>query len=206
MSAEAFAAQTSVSRETLERLERYVALLKKWNPAINIVSRSTLDEVWTRHMLDSAQILNLAPADSQTWVDLGSGGGFPGLVVAILAKEKAPDLRVTCVESDVRKATFLRTVARETGTEVTVHAQRIETVPPQNADVLSARALAPLSRLCEFANRHLKPDGFALFPKGESHAQEVKDALENWSFQTDTYPSKTNPNAVILKLGEIRRV
>ena len=200
-----FLAQADVSRETLARLDCYAALLTKWNPAINLVAPSTLDHLWTRHFLDSAQVLEVAPAGN-TWVDIGTGGGFPGLVVAILAAELRPELRVTCIESDQRKATFLRTVARDCGIEVKVISKRIEQAEPQCADILSARALASLDKLLGFAERHLSPNGCALFPKGANHAVELQEALEKWTFQADTYASKTDPNATVLSLGDIRRV
>lgn len=199
-----FLTQVDVSRETLARLDGYAGLLTKWNPAINLVAPSTLGQLWTRHFLDSAQVLEIAP-EGRTWVDIGTGGGFPGLIVAILAAEKRPDLRVTCIESDLRKATFLRTVARETGVKADVISKRIEQVDPLGADILSARALASLAQLLSYAERHLSPNGRALFLKGANHAAEVQEALEKWTFQADTYPSKTSSEAVILSLGDIRR-
>ena len=201
-----FAPGFGVSRETLDRLTTYAALLAKWNPAINLVSRSTLSQVWERHFADSAQLLDLADNDPATWADLGSGGGFPGMVIAILAAELRPDLHVTCVESDQRKATFLRTVARDCGVAVTVVSERIETLAPLGADVVSARALAPLADLLGHAERHLAPNGIALFLKGTGYAAEVARALERWSFRLDTIPSRTVPESAILKLGDIRRV
>lgn len=195
-----------VSRETRDRLETYAELLKKWNPRINLVSASTLPDLWARHFRDSAQILSLAPRDARIWADLGAGGGFPGLVIAIIGHETRPGLEVTCVESDQRKATFLRTVLRETGVSARVVVDRIEKAPPICADVVSARALAPLGRLLDYAARHLSPDGIALFPKGAGFQKEVTDALERWSFQLDTYPSATDPDATVLKIGELRRV
>ena len=201
-----FAEAFDVSRETRERLSLYAELLTKWNPAINLVSKSTLPDLWTRHFADSAQLLEIADISMGTWADLGSGGGFPGLIVAILAAEKAPGLKVTCVESDQRKATFLRTVARETGTEVTVLSERIETLQPLGADVVSARALAPLPALIGYAERHLATQGFALFLKGTGQAKEIDLALASWSFQIDTFPSRTDSGAAILKLRSIRRV
>lgn len=202
---EAFFAAAGVSRETSERLETYAALLTKWNASINLVSKSTIPELWTRHFLDSAQLLALAP-EGLAWADLGTGGGFPGLVVAILAAERRPALRVTCVESDLRKATFLRTVVRETALHVEIVTDRIELAAPLAADILSARALAPLPVLLGYAERHLTPGGTALFPKGTNHADEVAQALATWAFRLDTYPSATDPAAAILKLGDIRRV
>ena len=195
----------NVSRETFLRLEAFAALLKKWNPVINLVAGSTLRDLWARHMLDSAQVLDLAPESARTWADLGSGGGFPGLVVAILAAERRPDLRVTLVESDQRKATFLRTVARETGISARILSERVEDIPPLNADVVSARALAPLSALLDLSARHLAPGGTVLFPKGASHAGEVTEALERWRFAVQNHPSRTDPQAVILRIGEIAR-
>ena len=199
-----FLAQVDVSRETLARLDCYAALLTKWNPAINLVAPSTLGQIWIRHFLDSAQLLEIAP-EGQVWLDIGTGGGFPGLIVAILAAEKRPDLRVTCIESDLRKATFLRTVVRETGIKAEVISKRIEQVEPLDADILSARALASLTQLLGFAERHLSPNGRALFLKGANHAAELQEALEMWSFRADTYPSKTSSEAVILSLGDIHR-
>ncbi|MBN2907314.1 MAG: 16S rRNA (guanine(527)-N(7))-methyltransferase RsmG [Rhodobacteraceae bacterium] len=196
-----------VSRETSGLLDRYAALLRKWNPAINLVARSTLEDLETRHFADSAQLFALAPAGARLWVDLGAGGGFPGLVIAILAMEKTPEMRVTLIESDQRKATFLRTVARELNLpNVTVLDDRIEDAPTQQADVLSARALAPLPQLLAYGARHLAPQGIALFPKGARYAVELDDALATWRFDVQTIPSTTDPQAVILKLGGIARV
>lgn len=204
MTPEQFLSSLDVSRETLERFQTYEKALLKWNPKINLVSKSTLEDLWERHFLDSAQVFDLAPNGTH-WADLGTGGGFPGVVVAILAAEKRPELKVTCVESDVRKATFLRTVLRETGVVGEVISERIEAIRPLEADVVSARALAPLRLLLQFAERHLKSGGVALFPKGADHEKELEEALETWSFQVDKTISQTNPEAVILKLGDIER-
>lgn len=201
-----FAGMANVSRETMARLETFALLLEKWNPKINLVAASTLADMWTRHMADSAQVFGLVREDANIWADLGTGGGFPGLVVAILADELRPDMRVICVESDQRKATFLRTVVRETGIGAEIVVGRIEEVPPIGADIISARALAALPKLLSYAQRHLRPGGEALFLKGAAHEKEVSEALESWSFRLDTYPSKTDPDATILKIGDIRRV
>ena len=195
-----------VSRETSARLERYVALLRKWNPAINLVSRATLEDAWNRHIVDSAQVFDLLPGGAAHRADLGSGGGFPGMVVAILAAEKAPDLRVTLVESDARKAAFLAAVARETGVAARIEAARIESLQPLAADVLSARALAPLPQLLGFAARHLAPGGTAIFPKGAAHEAEIAEALASWRFDLHKHPSKTDPNAVLLEIRGVSHV
>lgn len=201
----AFAEKTGVSRETLDRLDTYAQALTKWNPRINLVAPSTLGDLWTRHFLDSAGVYVLCPPNAKTWVDLGSGGGFPGAVVAILAAETCPDLHVTCIESDQRKAAFLRTVSRETGVPFTVLASRIEAAPPQQADVVSARALAPLPQLLALAAPHLAPHGICLLQKGARHADEARQALEHWRFTLETCPSGTDPDSAILKIGELRR-
>ncbi|MDE9450158.1 16S rRNA (guanine(527)-N(7))-methyltransferase RsmG [Aliiroseovarius sp. Z3] len=194
-----------VSRETMERLNIYAKLLEKWNPAINLVSPSTLSSLWTRHFLDSAQIFRLSQPKVATWCDMGTGGGFPGLIVAILAQEFDPGRNTICIESDLRKATFLRTVVRETGINADIISKRIEAVTPLGADVVSARALTSLTSLLDLADLHLKAGGTAIYLKGENYRAEVEEALEKWQFELDTYPSKTNPNAVVLEIGDLRR-
>lgn len=198
--------QLNVSRETSECLKILADLLQKWNPKINLVSKSTLENLWTRHILDSAQVYDLAPHPVQHWVDIGSGGGFPGLVIALMAAEQNSPASVTLIESDQRKCAFLRTVLRETGTSASVITKRIEQAESQHASVLSARALADLSTLFSFASQHLAPDGIALFPKGMTWQKEVEQAQESWSFDLDVITSVTEPNSVTLKVKDIRRV
>jgi 16S rRNA (guanine527-N7)-methyltransferase len=202
----AFSAEVDVSRETLDRLIAYHDLLHKWGARINLVARGTLDDAWTRHFLDSAQLLGLAPPDARLWCDLGSGAGFPGLVIAIIAAETRPALRVRLIESDQRKSEFLRTALRTTGISADVVAERIESAAPCGADVLSARALAPLPDLLVMAERHLAPGGICLFPKGARHADEVATALETFNLDCEECPSKTGADSVILKIGGIGRV
>ena len=197
---------TDVSRETMERLEIYEGLLKKWNPKINLVSKATIDDLWKRHFVDSAQIFSLAPEGFRSWVDIGSGGGFPGLVCAIMGAEKAPDAKFTLIESDARKCVFLRTVAREVGIAPTVVTDRIEHAPPAQADVMSARALADLKALLGFSERHLQKTGTALFPKGVSWEKEVQEARKSWFFDCEAITSETESGAVILRIGGISRV
>ncbi|TDE37003.1 16S rRNA (guanine(527)-N(7))-methyltransferase RsmG [Antarcticimicrobium sediminis] len=197
-------ANLDVSRETMDRLNRFVAVLEKWNPRINLVSRNSISEVWTRHIADSLQVFRCTTPIGH-WVDLGSGGGFPGLVIAILAQEMAPDLRVTLVESDQRKSAFLRTAAREAGVRCTVITERIETLEPQEADILSARALADLETLMDYTQRHLKPGGVALFPKGVTWKKECVAARQRWNFNAEQITSKTDPDAVILKIEGVSR-
>lgn len=205
MSELAAAEKWNVSRETIELLKEYEALVKKWNPRINLVSKSNLENLWDRHIVDSLQVVRCADLPVR-WVDLGSGGGFPGLVAAIVAKEENPDCHVTLVESDQRKGAFLRTVIRECGLSASVISQRIEKVDPLSAQVLSARALADLSLLFEFAEQHLGVGGICLFPKGATWKKEVESAREKWSFDVDPITSFTNPEAVILKVRGVARV
>lgn len=195
-----------VSRETLESLEVHLELLKKWNPAINLVSQGTLSDGWTRHILDSAQVYAYAGVSEGHWLDFGTGGGFPGLVCAILARDLDPNLRFTLVESDKRKASFLLNAARSLNLNTTISAKRIESLPPQQADIVSARAVASLRRLLEYAEPHLKTGGKCLFPKGENHPKEIEEASDFWSFKLSQRASITESNAAILVLGEIQRV
>jgi 16S rRNA (guanine527-N7)-methyltransferase len=201
----ALLAGRSVSRETLGRLQIYADLLRRWNPTVNLVSQGSLEHLWSRHILDSAQILDLAPP-AATWVDLGSGGGFPGLVIAILGADERPALAITMVESDARKCAFLATVARETGVAPRILTARAEDVPPLAADVVSARALAPLPALLGLSARHLTPSGTALFLKGARHQPEVEQALAEWRFTYQKHPSLTDPAAVILSIKGLSRV
>lgn len=194
-----------VSRETLEQLFAFCDLVEKWNPAINLVSKAGIAGLWHRHVLDSAQLIRNLPEQSATWCDLGSGGGFPGIVLAILAKDIQPDARMTLVESDARKAVFLSESARLLNLDVTVKSRRIEDLEPQHVDVLTARALAPLSQLCSFAHRHLQPDGLAIFPKGASAEREIAEARKLWFFNCDMMQSHTDPDATVLAIRDIRR-
>lgn len=196
----------NVSRETMNRLTIYADLLEKWNPRINLVSKSTIPDLWTRHIVDSAQIFDLAPQPAGHWVDLGSGGGFPGLVIAIMGMECGSPSRVTLVESDARKSAFLRTVIRETGAPATVVTERIEGIPALNADVLSARALAELSDLLGYCAQHLSRDGVALFPKGVQWEKELAQAQTQWRFDHEVAKSRTENGPVILKISGVSRV
>lgn len=196
----------NVSRETFAALEQYEALVRRWTPAINLVSKNSVAAIWDRHIVDSAQVFTAcATSDARIWADLGSGGGFPGLVVAILAKELRPALRVTLVESDLRKATFLRQAAQALELNATVLSARIESIAPLQADILSARALAPLSDLLGYAALHLRDTGTAVFPKGARASDELAEARKQWRFDVDTQPSLSEDNASILVIRNIHR-
>jgi len=188
--------------DTLARLETFEALARRWTEKINLVAPSTVPDLWTRHIADSAQLWPLAPAGAATWADLGSGGGFPGIVIAILAGDTGP--KITLVESDGRKCAFLRTAARELGLVVTILDQRAESAPAQAAAVVSARALAPLTNLLPFVARHLAPNGTALLPKGRDFAAEIDAArASGWSFDVEAIPSVTDPAARVLRLTSL---
>jgi 16S rRNA (guanine527-N7)-methyltransferase len=194
-----------VSRETEAALQAFAALVARWNPTINLVAPSTIPTLRDRHISDSAQLFALAQPGWTHWADLGSGGGFPGIVIAILARDTSAT-KVTLVESDQRKATFLRTAIRDLGLNAQVHATRAESEPPLNADVLSARALAPLPQLLPLALRHLAPGGRALFPKGRRAADEIVTARRDWHFTLTEHPSQTDPEGRILQIEGIAHV
>jgi len=191
-----------VSRETRHRLEIFVETLERWQKAINLVGRNTLDGVWKRHILDSAQIVPLIPTTAETLADLGSGGGFPGLVIAAMR----PDLRVTLIESDARKAAFLGEAGRRMGLEnqPKIAISRIETAPAAAADVVTARALAPLRQLLHWAQHHRKDTAICLFHKGKGWQMEVEEAKKEWDFSPEPIASVTDRDAVILRIGPYR--
>ncbi|KNG93697.1 16S rRNA (guanine(527)-N(7))-methyltransferase RsmG [Pseudaestuariivita atlantica] len=197
---------TDVSRETREALGKYAELVRKWSPRINLVAPSTLPNLETRHIADSLQVFHVKQGPWRTWVDLGSGGGFPGIVVAIAGKHEFPSARVTLVESDKRKATFLRAVIRELDLPADVLSQRVEQVRIDPPDVLSARALAPLPKLLSIAEHLLGPDTTCVFPKGKTWESEVEMACQEWSFEHDVVQSTTSPEAVILRIRKVSRV
>ena len=196
----------NVSRETFLRLKEYEKLLFKWNAKINLVSRSTLDNFWNRHVLDSAQFLSSVGEKAGKWVDLGSGGGLPGLVVAILSDEIEPVNKLFLVEADVRKAVFLKTVCRELGLKVEVYNNRIEELPLMSANIVSARALAPLKTLCLYAKNHLEKDGVAVFAKGENWKAELVEAQKKWIFSYEAVKSTLHEGSVVLVLRGIKSV
>jgi 16S rRNA (guanine527-N7)-methyltransferase len=195
-----FAEAFDVSRETLARLETYEALVKTWQKAVNLVSPSTLSEIWPRHFADSAQLLRHAPDSARIWLDLGSGAGFPGLVLAILLAGRE-GAKMTLVESDARKAAFLGEVARKTGAPVEIYSDRIEKLATQakslQRDVITARALAPLPRLLELVAPFFSPRTVAVLPKGKDAEAEVEEARKTWDFDCSLVPSLTDPDARI---------
>lgn len=202
LSAEGFAERCDVSRETLVRLRLYLDLLRHWQKAINLVGPATLADPWRRHFWDSAQLFPLIPKHVRQLLDIGSGAGFPGLVLAILG---VPG--VTLVESDGRKAAFLREVARQTDTPVTIHAARLETlsgrIPPP--DVITARAVASLDLLLEKTKLYMTPNTVCLFHKGRQVESEIAEARRRWTMTVEKIPSMTDPSGVILRVEAIAR-
>ena len=198
-------ALTPVSRETLERLERFVAVLLAWQQHTNLIAASTEPTLWTRHIADSLQLLRLAP-QARIWVDLGSGGGFPGLVIAC-ALADMPGAHVHLVESSTKKATFLREAARAAGAPADVHAVRVEDFVENltaSVDVVTARALAPLAGLLAATYPLLKTGTLGLFPKGQYVDAELTEAAKCWSIQSSLAPSLTDPKAKIVCVTGIR--
>jgi 16S rRNA (guanine527-N7)-methyltransferase len=189
---------TGASAETVDRLAAYLALLEKWQRRINLVGSGSMEDPWRRHILDSAQLLPLIPAASPSIVDLGTGAGFPGVVVAIMG-----DARVHLVESNARKCAFLSEVLRITETRATIHHIRIEEVVPFAVDVVTARGCANLLTLLDYAKPLLAPSGICLFLKGKSVEAELTESQKKWRMQTHRITSRSDPAGVVLKLSDI---
>lgn len=201
LSKAAFGDWLNVSRETLDRLDTYLTLLQKWQAKVNLVGARTLEDPWRRHMADSAQLLRFLPPGSQNLVDVGSGAGFPGLVLAVLGVRN-----VTLIDSDQRKGAFLREVARVTETAVDIRSARVEEITDLKADVLTARAFAPLNRLLTWTTglRHSNTVGLLL--KGRAYEEELTDARKEWSMSVERHKSAGHDDSVILVLKDIRHV
>ena len=195
---------SDVSRETLAALEHYHAAIQRWSARINLVSPRDTGDLWNRHIRDCAQLYRLAGDSDGRWCDLGSGGGLPGLVVAILAKDHHPTRDHVLIESDQRKCAFLRVMATELGLRARIVASRAETADPARARWVSARALAPLDRLLPLVARHLDTDGVALLPKGANHAAELATVTPDWTFDLDIATSEVSPVSVILQIRNLK--
>lgn len=196
-----------VSRETLARLDLLADLLIHWQKTINLVAPASLPHLWSRHIADSLQLVDMAAAESRRWVDLGSGGGFPGLVVAAVLAER-PGAQVHLVESDTRKAAFLREVTRRAALPVSVHPQRIEQVAQGLApgtDVVSARALAPLPKLLDLAAPFLAAGALGIFPKGKDTQGELTAARKGWTLDVELRDSRSDPDGRVLLVRRAER-
>jgi len=196
---EEFAAQTGVSRETLSRLKAYADVLADWNARHNLVAKSTLPDLWRRHFWDSAQLLPLIPGAARTLADLGSGAGFPGLVLAALR----PDLAVTLHEATTKKCAFLQAAADRMGLAVTIQNARLEDLGPQPFDILTARALAPLPQLLRYAQNFVDLNSVCLFLKGQNVGAELTEAHKYWNMKASQVPSQTDPSAAIVVVREL---
>jgi 16S rRNA (guanine527-N7)-methyltransferase len=197
---------TPVSRETLERLDRFVALLLTWQRTTNLIAPSTIPQLWTRHVADSLQLIGLAPT-ARVWVDLGSGGGFPGMVIAC-ALAGAPGAMVHLVESNSKKAAFLREAARVTGTPATIHAMRIEKFVDSFAgpvDAVTARALAPLKLLLDQSFSMVNAGALGIYPKGQDVGAELTEASKYWKTVNDLVPSLTDPDGRVVVVRALER-
>lgn len=190
-----------VSRETQNRLVAYVEMLRQWQARINLISPATLGEIWSRHILDSVQIFHLRP-EARLWVDIGSGGGLPGLVIACFLAETA-EARIHLVESNGKKAAFLRHVAGSLALPAEVHLARIEDCLSRlpRPEIITARALAPLDQLLGYTNLLLKTGVTGLFPKGREFEEELTTARQSWHFSSKLHPSVTDRQARILEIS-----
>ena len=193
-------ADLDVSRETMGNLNLYVQILKKWNSTINLVSKDSIKDVWNRHILDSAQLFKFVTHDVKRWLDIGSGAGFPGLVIAVLAKERFPSLQIILIEADNRKCVFLNEVVRELDLNVTTISKRIEDCYPQDADVMSARALTQLETLLSYFMHHGNVQCKGLFLKGKNLKNELNSVKNIDMFRIKLSPSQIDKDGFIIEV------
>ncbi len=198
---EDFARLAGVSRETLERLRIFADLLLRWQRRVNLIGRGTADDLWRRHVLDSAQLHPLLPSGAERIVDIGSGAGFPGLVLAILG---VPDVHL--IEANARKCAFLREAARVTATPITIHNARVETLKPWPVDVVTARAVAPLPVLLDLVEGFLMPNTICLFPKGRGVDRELTEAEKKWNMIVEKFPSRSGSSGTVVRMMSLSRV
>jgi 16S rRNA (guanine527-N7)-methyltransferase len=196
---EEFAARTGVSRETLARLKAYADMLADWNERHNLVARSTLPDLWQRHFWDSAQLASHVPATAKTLADLGSGAGFPGLVLAAMR----PDVAMTLYEATTKKCAFLRAVAERMALHVEIENARMEDLSPRPFDVVTARACAPLPRLLEYAHKFVSPNTVCIFLKGQNVGSELTEATKYWNMKLSQVPSQTDPSGAMVIVREL---
>ena len=196
----------NVSRETIERLKRYNELLIMWQEKMNLVSKASLSDAWVRHFLDSAQLYKfINDKKAKKVCDFGSGAGFPALVLAVIAKEKAPDISFSLIESIHKKANFLSAVADELGLNVKIINDRIERISEEKADIITARALSSLNNLMQYSEKFLQQNTTCLFLKGKTYKEEVDQALKNWEFDCKIHKNAVSEEGVILEIKNIRR-
>ena len=198
-----FQAAANVSRETLARVKLFVALLEEWNARHNLVSARSLAEVWRRHVWDSAQLAEFLPPDAASLVDLGSGAGFPGLILALLSRDRA-GFRTVLIEATRKKCDFLALTGERLGLNVEIRNSRLEDAPREPFDIVAARACAPLPRLLVYAQAFQGLNTLNLFLKGQSVGEELTEAHKSWRMQMREEPSRSDPSGVILAIRELR--
>ncbi len=195
-----------VSRETFEKLKAYEASLQEWQNKFNLVSSASLQDSWNRHFLDSMQLFKFIPKTAKTLYDFGSGAGFPGMVIAIMAKEKTPYLKVSLVESIGKKTLYLKHVAEQAGVDVTIYNERIENLPQKNVDVITSRAMTALDKLLDYARPFCGKDTICIFPKGKKYAEEIEEARKRWKFDCQIIPSEMSDEGVILIINNLSKL
>lgn len=201
---EEFQRATNVSRETLARLKAFVGVLEDWNQRHNLVSRSSLADVWRRHVFDSAQLVDFIPSTAMSFIDLGSGAGFPGIVLGVLLGERA-GFRTVLYEATRKKCEFLSVAASRIGINAEISNGRIEDAPPENFDVVVARACAPLPRLLQYAERFQGPRTQNLFLKGQNVGAELIESHKYWKMKVNQHPSRSDPSGIVLAIEELHR-
>lgn len=201
-----FANRAPIHPDSVADYQIWEQLLRKWNARINLVAPDSLPDFWARHALDSAQMLPLLTDRDRIIVDFGSGAGFPALAIAIQSKHDQIDRHVHLIESVGKKASFLKSVSRETRLRTSVHAKRIEAMESLNADLITARAFAPLRRLLPMAAHHLRSEGRLLLLKGARVTDEILDAKQDWRFATVSHVSQTDSDATILEIRNLRPI
>jgi 16S rRNA (guanine527-N7)-methyltransferase len=200
----AFLDGVGVPYETIHRLTRYEEMLICYNEKTNLVASSTLSQIWTRHFLDSAQLLPFIPDTAESLADMGSGAGFPGLVLALVAQDKGRSLRVHAIESIGKKADFLKAIVDELKLDVVVHRERIEDIKDLKADVVTARALKPLPEALKYAKPLMKNNSVCILLKGKRSTEELTQAKKYWTFDVEIHPSRSDDSGKILVLKNLR--
>lgn len=195
----------NVSRETFELLKAYEASLVEWQQKFNLVSNSSLEESWNRHFIDSAQLFKYIPGNATTLLDFGSGAGFPGMVLAVMAAEKTPYLKVKLIESTGKKTLYLNEVKKITAVDVEIINERVEKLPPEKADVITSRAMASLNELLGYTSRFVGPKTICIFPKGQRYAEEIAEAKKHWKFECEVKDSETSEEGKILIISRLLR-
>lgn len=196
----------NVSRETFDKLKHYQSMLIEWQSKFNLVSSSTLDDAWNRHFLDSVQLFQYIPNQAKVLYDFGSGAGFPGMVLAIMANEKMPDLQVSLIESTTKKTLYLNAVKSKTNTNVTILNDRIENLQLPKADVITSRAMASLTELLGYAYKFCKKESVCIFPKGKKYAEELSEAHKRWKFKCRIVASTQSDEGKILIINNLSKI